>query len=130
MKRERQKEILRFIIIGGLSFVIDYGLLWLLVEVFDIYYFYAAALSFIVSFLFNWWANIVWVFKAGHQSLSQQVYFVLASVLGLGINQLFMWFLVEVIALHYMIAKILATIAVSIWNYLSRRKIVLKKENS
>jgi len=35
-----------------------------------------------------------------------------------------MWFFVAIIGLHYMLAKIFATIIVTIWNYLTKRKAV------
>ncbi|MER2147418.1 MAG: GtrA family protein [Aerococcus urinaeequi] len=48
------------------------------------------------------------------------------SLIGLGLNQVFMWFFVEITVLHYIIAKVLATILVMAWNFISR-KIWLEK---
>ncbi len=44
--------------------------------------------------------------------------------MGLGLNQLCMWFFVDVAGLYYMIAKIFATAIVTIWNYITKRKAV------
>jgi putative flippase GtrA len=50
----------------------------------------------------------------------------LLSVIGLGINQLIMWVLVDKAGIFYMISKIAATIVVSVYNFITR-KIFLEK---
>ena len=51
--------------------------------------------------------------------------FMESIVVGLGINNLCMWMLVEKIEIYYMMAaKIVATAIVTLWNYVMKRKAV------
>lgn len=125
MTRERMLEIIRFCFVGGVSFLMDYAILFALTEFAGVYYLYSSAISFIITVIFNYWLCIVYVFKdARKQSTRRAIIFFGTGVVGLGLNQLCMWFFVAIADLHYMLAKIFATIIVTIWNYLTKRKVV------
>ena len=125
MRRARFWEIFRFCIVGGVSFLIDYGLLYALTEFVGINYLYSAGLSFTVSVVINYWLCVIYVFKdAQKQSTRRAIIFFSTGVIGLGLNQLCMWFFVDVAGVYYMIAKIFATAIVTIWNYITKRKAV------
>ena len=49
------------------------------------------------------------------------VLFVGLSIVGLGINQLIMWFGVEQLHVYYMIVKIGATAIVMVFNFITRK---------
>ena len=125
MKKDHICEMLRFAIVGGASFLVDYGLLYFCTEWLGIHYLYSAAISFTVSVVVNYWLCLVFVFQgAGRQTGWQAVLFIGSSIAGLGINQACMWLLVEKFGLHYMLAKIAATFIVMFWNYVMKRKAV------
>lgn len=125
MTRERMLEIIRFCFVGGVSFLMDYAILFALTEFAGVYYLYSSAISFIITVIFNYWLCIVYVFKdVRKQSTRRAIIFFGTGVVGLGLNQLCMWFFVAIADLHYMLAKIFATIIVTIWNYLTKRKVV------
>ena len=125
MRNERFLEIVRFCIVGGLSLIIDCGVLYGLTAFFGVHYLYSAAISFTVSVIFNYWLCVKYVFKnARHQTPKQATIFIGSSVAGLGLNQICMWFFVEKILLHYMAAKLCATVIVTVWNYIMKRKAI------
>ncbi|MBR6713383.1 MAG: GtrA family protein [Selenomonadaceae bacterium] len=125
MTRERMLEIVRFCFVGGVSFLMDYGLLFVLTEFVGLYYLYSSAISFSVTVVFNYWLCVIYVFKgAKKQTTRQAIIFFGTGVIGLGLNQLCMWFFVDVMRVHYMLAKIFATAIVTIWNYVTKRKAV------
>ena len=122
MTHERFMELIRFCIVGGLSFLVDYSLLFALTEWAGLYYLYSSAISFGVSVVFNYWLCVAYVFKgAGKQTARQATIFFVTGAMGLVLNQLCMWFFVDVAGLHYMLAKIFATAIVTIWNYFTKR---------
>ena len=125
MTRERFLEIIRFCFVGGVSFLLDYAILFALTEFAGVYYLYSSAISFSVTVVFNYWLCVIYVFKdARKQSTRRAIIFFGTGVVGLGLNQICMWFFVDVAGVHYMLAKIFATIIVTIWNYLTKRKVV------
>lgn len=125
MRKDRLLEFIRFCVVGGLSLLVDLGVLYGLTDFFGVHYLYSAGISFTVSVIFNYWLCVKYVFKnARHQTPRQATIFIGSSVVGLGLNQLCMWFFVEIILLHYMIAKLGATVIVTIWNYIMKRKAI------
>ncbi|WP_279161102.1 GtrA family protein [Thomasclavelia cocleata] len=116
-------QILKFGLVGGIAFIIDYVFLYLFTEYFNIYYFISAILSFSISVIFNYIASIIWVFDVdGEKSkIKNFIVFIALSVAGLGINQVIMWYGVEVISLYYMYVKLIATIIVMIFNFITRK---------
>lgn len=125
------KQILRFGIVGGLAFIIDYSLLYLLTEVFQIHYLTSSIISFSVSVVFNYIASVNWVFNVDRQGNPSQVFvvFLVLSVVGLGINQLIMWAGVEKMNAYYMVTKLVATFIVMCFNFISRKYILEEKVN-
>lgn len=125
MNKERIKEVLRFCLVGGLSFLVDYGLLFLCTEWLRIYYLYSSAISFTVSVVFNYWLCVIYVFReARHQTKKQVAVFIGSSIIGLGLNQICMWLFVTIAGIYYMLAKIFATAIVTVWNYVMKRKAI------
>ncbi|MBQ6297273.1 MAG: GtrA family protein [Selenomonadaceae bacterium] len=125
MTRERMLEIIRFCFVGGVSFLMDYSILFALTEFAGVYYLYSSAISFSITVVFNYWLCVIYVFKdAQKQSARRAIIFFSTGIVGLGLNQLCMWFFVDVAGIYYMIAKIFATAIVTIWNYITKRKAV------
>ena len=122
---ERFLEIIRFCFVGGLSLIVDCAVLYALTEFFDVHYLYSAGISFTVSVIFNYWLCVAYVFKgAKKQTPRQAAIFIGSSVVGLGLNQICMWVFVELAAFHYMLAKLGATVIVTLWNYVAKRKAI------
>jgi len=125
MSRERLMEFVRFCFVGGLSLLVDYAVLYSLTEWAGMYYLHSSAISFGVSVVFNYWLCVQYVFKgAKKQTTRQAIIFFSTGVVGLGLNQLCMWFFVDVAGVHYLIAKLGATVIVTAWNYVTKRKVV------
>lgn len=116
-------QILKFGVVGGIAFCIDYGLLYVCTEWLHIYYLTSATISFSVSVVFNYMASVRWVFdvrNAGSKT-RQFVVFLVLSVVGLGINQAVMWLGVEKLHWYYMLVKLGATAVVMVWNFITRK---------
>ncbi len=89
----RGAEFFRFCIVGGLTFLVDYGLLFLLTSVLDVHYLWSSAWAFIVAVIVNYYLCVFFVFHQAARSFARQVVFVGSSLAGLGINQVCMWLL-------------------------------------
>ena len=125
MQKDRFMEIVRFCVVGGLSLIVDCAILFLLTDFFGVHYLYAAGISFTVSVIFNYWLCVKFVFKtAKKQTPKQAAIFIGSSIAGLGLNQICMYFFVEIVGFHYMLAKLGATAIVTLWNYVMKRKAI------
>ena len=121
------KQLFRFGVVGGLAFLIDAGLLYILTEFLNIYYLISSIISFIVSLAFNYVLSILWVFDVKKkQTIKEVLLFAILSVIGLGINQLVMYLGVDLLHIHYMLCKIISTIIVMVYNFITR-KIFIEK---
>ena len=119
------KEIIRFCIVGGATFVLDYGLLFVFTEYCRISYLYSAAISFLVAVAVNYWLCVRYVFFAdGIIGWQRQLLFVGSSIVGLFLNQACMYAFVELLGMYYMVAKLFATGIVTIWNYVMKKKAI------
>ena len=116
-------QFMKFGVVGVIAFVIDYGLLALLTDVFSVNYLVSATISFTVSVIFNYVASMRYVFthKEDMSRRREFVIFVILSVIGLLINNLCMWAGVELAGIHYLITKIVATAIVMVWNFVTRK---------
>ena len=125
-------QILKFGVVGGIAFVIDYGLMVFLTEVFKVPALISATISFTVSVIFNYIASVKWVFdvdKEKNSKAKELIVFIILSVIGLGINELIMWIMDKEFGIYYMISKIVATAAVMCYNFITRKLFLEKKKN-
>lgn len=116
-------QVMKFGVVGALAFVVDYGLLALLTEVFGVNYLVSATISFTASVVFNYAASMRYVFthKEGMSRRREFAIFVVLSAIGLLINNGCMWAGVELLGVHYLVVKIAATAVVMVWNFVTRK---------
>ncbi|MDD3341189.1 MAG: GtrA family protein [Bacilli bacterium] len=124
------KQILKFGVVGGIAFLIDYLLLYACTEFLNIYYLYSSIISFTVSVIFNYVASVKWVFEVDKDGNKKKefILFIVFSVMGLGINQAIMWGMSDKMHIYYMFSKIVATFVVMCWNFITRKIFLEKKE--
>ena len=122
-------QIIKFGMVGGLCFLIDYGVMIFLTEIFNINYLISSGISFTVSVIVNYILSMQFVFETekDDSAMKKFIIFVVLSVIGLIINQILMWFLVDKIGIFYMISKIGATVIVMVYNFITRKLILEKK---
>ena len=128
--RKLMEQIVRFGIVGVIAFVIDYTVLLVLTEVCNIHYLVSSAVAFLVSVIFNYILSITFVFETD-KSKSKGTQFGLFAVMsagGLGINQLMMWLLSDLMFIPYQLSKFLATAVVMVYNFITRKLFLERKE--
>lgn len=117
-------QLMKFGVVGIIATVIDFVVLTILTETFGVYYLTSAAIGFIVATLFNYVVSMRYVFKSRfgrHEKRKELIIFILLSLVGLGLNQFFMWLFVEFFSIFYIFSKVLATVLVMAWNFVSRK---------
>ena len=126
-KNKLLNKILKFGLVGGTAFVIDYVLLYFCTEFLHIHYLISSIISFTVSVIFNYILSIKWIFDVKKkQDVKDFVIFIILSVIGLGINSLIMYVMVEKFGVYYMLSKIVSTAVVMVYNFITRKIFVEK----
>ena len=134
------KEIIRFAVSGGVCFLIEFALLVLLRDTCGLDTLVATPIAFTVSVIVNYLFCVKWVFPdVGKQGNKARIAFFVSSIMGLFLNEGLMW-LFRVIfgedalvftvfsftVTMYMVNKVLATLIVMVWNYITKRYILRK----
>lgn len=116
-------QFMKFGIVGVIAFVIDYGVMISLTEVFGVPYLISTTISFVVSVIFNYFASMRFVFKRKDDMSRRRefIIFIVLSVCGLGINDLLMWLMVDSLYIDYRLSKIVVTVVVAVWNFVTRK---------
>lgn len=122
------EQLLRYFVVGGISFLVDYGSLWLLTEKAGFQYLISAAIAFLLGLICNYVLSTKWVFGESRikSHWGEFVAFAAIGVIGLGLNELIMYVCTDGAGLHYMISKIVSAIIVFFWNFLARRFLLFK----
>ncbi len=143
------QQIIKFAIVGGLSFVIDFAITMVvsgIVRSFGSSVEIAAAIGgafgFCISLIFNYFMSMKFVFqrKDNMKRKTEFMIFTLLSAIGLGLNELILYFGVRLCNLYFpvlvsdrpslvtAVVKIIATAIVMIYNFISRKLTLEKKE--
>ena len=119
-------QFFRYIFVGGAAFIVQFSSLFLFTDVFSIYYLVSAAIAFILGLIANYALSISWVFNKHtlDNMWSEFTIFTFIGVVGLCLNELFMWFFTDYVGFYYLISNIIAAALILFWNF-SARKVTL-----
>lgn len=119
-------QLFRYTIVGGFSFLIDFGTLFALTEYFNIHYLFSAGIAFILGLIVNYFLSVKWVFNSTvmKNRLLEFLLFALIGLVGLGLNELFLWILTDLFFIYYLLSKIITTVVVYFWNFFARKLII------
>jgi putative flippase GtrA len=123
IKSKLFKQILKFGVVGGIAFIIDYVTLIICREVFGINVLLSAGIAFTVSVVFNYILSIKYVFDVNKEKSSKRnfILFIVFSILGLVLTEIIMWLGTDILNIHYLIVKIFATGVVMVFNFVTRK---------
>ena len=122
-------QFFRYVFVGGIATIVDWGILFLLTDFVHIYHLVSAIIAFIAGLITNFFLSKILVFKANEAKVNPVLEFVsyaIIGVIGLGITELIMFLFTNCWSVHYMISKVIATVIVLAWNYLARRIVIYK----
>lgn len=122
-------QLIRYTFVGGFAFIVDFGTLFLLTEYLNLHYLVSAAIAFILGLVTNYFLSIGWVFTR-HTVSDKRIEFIvfaLIGLVGLGLNELFLWLFTDLAGMYYLISKILTAVLVYLWNFFVRKLILFNK---
>jgi putative flippase GtrA len=122
-------QIFKFVLVGGLSFILDFILYYIFTRFFLISEMTSQVISFSISLIFNYLMSMKYVFvsKDSLKKHHEFMIFVTLSVLGAGLNWLLFYLMVYVLSIHDLITKIVVAGIVMVFNFVTRKLFIEKK---
>lgn len=120
------RQFVRYGLVGGLAFVVDFAALFVLTEYLGLHYLLSASLSFLLGLVTNYLFCIAWIFD--YRALANRAHeflvFFVIGIVGLLLNNLLMFALTEYLGLHYLFSKVAAAAAILLLNFSLRRSLL------
>ena len=120
------QQVIRYMGCGAVCGVVDYGLMILLTEVFDVMYLVSTAIAYVVAMTMNFFISSRFVFDHKEKRKYDLPVFLLMGIVAMGLNLAVMWLVTEKLGIVYYISKFAGAAASGIWNFFSR-KFLLEK---
>ena len=122
-------QIFKFVIVGGTATILDWIIYFILYKFVHMEPIIGNLIAFGVSVIYNYWASCKYVFEVTKEKSKTRllIEFFIFAFIGLGINELLIWIFVNQLKWNAMIVKILATIIVMVFNFITRKKFLEKK---
>ncbi len=144
-----QAEILRFLIVGGLATIVDFfmfGVAMYLMQpklypnFFSVFYggpepatwatVIGTGIGFCSGLIFSYFMSVKFVFNDKGKSKSGYGFFIFCvlSFIGLGLNLFGMWLGYDIMKINQWIVKIIVSIIVTCYNYVSKKLVLFRKD--
>ncbi len=124
-------QLLRYFFAGGIAFVVDVLILYLLTEYAHVHYLLSSIAGFSAGLVITYLMSIFWVFdeKSKDNKFIELTIFIIIGTIGMGLTSFFMWLFTSILLLHYLFSKILTTTIVFVWNFLAKKQILFTKKD-
>ena len=118
-------QLFRYIFVGGISFVVDFIVLFILKEFFKVNLYFAVAAAFIFGLITSYVLSKLLVFTK-ENSIGEFITFVLIAIVGLIFTELLIHLFAVVIGIQYLISKFIVAWIVLIWNFTAKKVILYR----
>lgn len=122
-----RQQLFRYIIIGGLSTLINYCVFYILYQKFSVYYLTAHALGFSISVFFGYFFNKNWTYQSSNESKKEVVKYYMVYLFSLSLGLLLLKLLVDVLHLDPRFAKFIEIGITASTNFLGTKLWVFRK---
>ncbi len=113
-------KFIRFCVVGLSGMCIDYGFTYLGKEKIKMNKYLANGLGFLLAATFNFYLNKVWTFQdTNPEDLIQYSKYLGFALIGLGINTLIIYLLINKKDMNFYWAKLIAIGVVVLWNFIT-----------
>ena len=122
-------QFYRYVFVGGCSFLVDAGVLWLCVHA-GLHYLVGACFGFVAGLVCNFLLSRALVFRAQEARVGRLLEFAgyaLIGLVGLGLTEALLYFFTEIVLLHYMLSKVIASAIVLFWNFFARKVLLYRR---
>ena len=126
---KKYKEIINYLIFGGLTTVVSIATYALFAKVFHIDYLISNVLSWILAVLFAYITNKIFVFESkSKKNVKEITSFFFFRIISLVMEMIILYIFVDMLHIDDLITKIIAQVIVIVSNYVFSKVFVFKKD--
>lgn len=131
--RDKQKlliKIFKFVIVGGIATIISGIVFFICDHFFKMSVLLSNTIAFIISVIYNFWASCKYVFEVDKEKNRIRIFteFIIFALLGYFITQILLWLMADLLKWNHMIAWVISTIIVMIFNFITRQLFLEKRK--
>lgn len=130
---KKYKEIINYLIFGGLTTLVSIGTYAIFTKIFNIDYLVSNVLSWVIAVLFAFVTNKLFVFESKSKDkklISKEITnFFFFRIVSLVLEMVIMYVFVDLLSINDLITKVIAQIIVILSNYIFSKVFVFKKSN-
>lgn len=126
----KHKTVVKYVLAGGTAVVVNLSLLYLLTELFEIWYIISSIIAFSISLLTGFVLQKFWTFRDNNarRFKRQLAMYITVGILNLILDPVLLYALVETFGIWYVLAQLLVMAVLAIESYLINRFITFKKD--
>lgn len=124
-------KIVKFVIVGGIATLIS-GIIFFLCDHFlKMSVLISNTIAFSISVIYNFWASCKYVFDVDKDKNRAKIFteFIVFALLGYFLTELLLWLMADVMKWNHMLAWVIATVIVMVFNFVTRQIFLEKKDN-
>lgn len=130
IKKKNVQQFIKYLFVGGTSFLLDYGLFLLLYKQFGVFEVYANAISVFVAFWYNFLLNKFWSFESNDDFFKQILYYLALMFFNMLFSSGFIYIIDKRVGISPVIGKVIAMVLIVGWNFILYKTVIFKSKNS
>lgn len=124
-----EHSVVRFLLVGGLSFALDLGLLVVLHEVAGVDLAIATPIAFVTSLVFNFLLQRLFTFRSDSHGATSAAKYLALVVFNILVTEVLVTGF-HAVGWSYIVGKATATIITTVWNYFLYKKWIFKRKTT
>ncbi len=111
-------KFIKFGFVGFSGLIVDFAITWLLKEKVNVHRYLANSIGFTLAASSNYLLNRIWTFESQNPKvLLEYSSFFIISIIGLGVNNAFLWLFEKYLKCNFYLAKLFAIGVTTFWNF-------------
>ncbi len=111
-------KLIKFCVVGASGMAVDFGFTFLLKEKLGANKYLSNSIGFTLAATSNYILNRIWTFESHNPEIATEyLSFLIISLIGLGINNLFLYLMHEKLNFNFYLSKLFSIGIVTIWNF-------------
>ncbi|MEK7642537.1 MAG: glycosyltransferase [Patescibacteria group bacterium] len=126
----KKNILLRYLVAGIIAASTNIGLLYIFTDIFKIWYLYSSLLSFVIAVVLSFILQKFWTFNDRETEKVHHQFgrFLGVAILGIGINTVCMYILVDILSIWYIFAQIITGAIIAIFNFLMYKFFIFRQK--